>query len=589
MKHFQHPHREFSWNIGESRWIWGKVEGGARAEVQAGGESKKEKRKLKKKTREIKKQAREERKKLLEELEKRKKGKEKAKPKGKTVFDRNFTREERQGGSPERQKYSPKNDEAIDALLETERAMTPPEVQRMQKAQEALYRQYIDPAFALFIHNHPNEDAVHTDMRLLMKHPGDFVYHESQGKIEITKRPTGDAEIPDNFRVVMENTGRIDGADSKDMQITHAADWKMTLDNGEIPWMDSAKYKDRIYDYMDRWSNAYWGSGADSYEAAFDAVPKEMLDVFEINHIVMPRLMMEMVAARNFGVENGRADYQDFADAMTGQAVNLEEAKQAPGEKLLVMLDKTDERPELYGFSVQGDLGTFLVISDEGYLMEPDGNGYYRLASPDYTNRVARDYYAAHPEAEALMSDQDRQWLEHGGASPQPRPSGGPSGPQAPEQLDKSARIQAIQQSLPGQDYQWIKEIGSYLSPAHYEVIQRQEEGNRAQLEGVIIQALGEKQGTMELEAVERLMARQGIDSASAKEQRIQAIQQSLPGQDYQWIKEIGSYLSPAHYEVIQRQEEGNRAQLEGVIIQALGEKQGTMELEAVESLLAGR
>jgi len=313
-----------------------------------------------------------------------------------------------------------------------EALMRPAEVENMQIAQEAIFRDYLDPGIIYALRGNPNEkDIFDKAMLLAAIYPHEFKYkkNEQDESIVMTKRSTSNAQV-----LPLASNGTADGANDELADLTIVIDKNgrvAKVNNLEIPYLPKDE-TDRFYAdlYNPQWIKEMVDglvrairrpfsqnvSAQKKLEEALQAPSPYRKMLYEINNIILPMRLKTLIEARNM-ISAGQIDnqgnwaYQNFVNAVNRNARSYDEMAANYPKKFRQVYVEMDPKkyPGVYMFHNSAGRAP-LAVTREGYFLKVEVKGTDKkefipvMDRPEsYKNALKKRYYRRYPEARGLV------------------------------------------------------------------------------------------------------------------------------------------------------------------------------------------
>jgi len=329
--------------------------------------------------------------------------------------------------------YYPGVDEMVEKALKLGEHMDKKEVLDMQAYHQNLYRQYMNPAFMLYLSQIGKTEAVYPYLDQIMENPEYFQYvNKGDDRIEIKKRKPFSKDmgedfksIPKDFLVVME---------TKEGHITQVG--KLNLKKGsDIPWISNEEYNKSMPIFRDRWESDEYRLKYTNYHERIANLPvtepertnawNEWMDsstedigeplkkLYYIDNILFPQRLIDMVKARNLGFEMEDPQFKEFMKYQKDQGTTYEEITLKKDEKLQVLVIADPNIKGAYAIYNRSGVNrtTPLRVNAEGYILKQREDGSW---APDarYHQAVRRRYYEKYPDAMVDLGEKEKKDLE---------------------------------------------------------------------------------------------------------------------------------------------------------------------------------
>jgi hypothetical protein len=310
--------------------------------------------------------------------------------------------------------------EDLDRLATSKELMESAEVESMQKAQEAIFRDYISPVTVLALRENPNNQPIFDKyLKAAMKYPFELKYEGTGEGIVIKKRPKSqipDNELPNDLTIRVSEQGQVRAVQTVEISAESKAEYDRISKEEDFPqFMNSLL--NTVRDIKIRFNipmNAPFPPQAIPLilQLAYKSVSSRLKMLYEIHNMIVPRRLIECIQVRNFSNQGfdpvNEGAYQNFVEAMSKEAKTYDELvgsmiKNGEPDKWQI---STTTDGQLYHFTMMIG-GEPLIISREGYIQKVKTvTTTYKDAQGTDQDKV--DYVVVEREKEEIGNYQDK-------------------------------------------------------------------------------------------------------------------------------------------------------------------------------------
>jgi len=320
--------------------------------------------------------------------------------------------------------------------------MAPEEVDRMQYAQEIVYKHYLSPPFIIYLRQLGVFDKVKGALEPVMRYPYELWYKEmAPGVIKIKKRPNSkvpDADLPNNLSIIIKSGVAVPGEEGIYPRgkgfITEVNGDDIMRGKSNPQWQNAREFERRYDDYVgnfltpiiearDRVIERY--NNNEITEANYanemktsikEALHKYMnptyLEILFVSHFLLAHQYYTCLGLRNEGGQKidptldssttEGAAFQKFVQMIPSQGDDLEEMKDNLLDKWEIEVNYDPTNPDVIIFDMGQDIK--MGVSAEGYFLQQDaGSTTWRIHQAyEATNKpdtLKEGYYRLHPKS----------------------------------------------------------------------------------------------------------------------------------------------------------------------------------------------
>ena len=238
------------------------------------------------------------------------------------------------------------------------------EMERMQKSQKNIYRHYLNPSFLLYLEATGKKESVDKALEAAIKYPHDLHYRESNGVIEITKRPRAEiSDLPDDK--------------------SFSEDFSITIDHGHITDVNGVKTDVRGKYIWENFEKIIFDINQKMFGASTaDLTPREWQIYYAFSY-QLPHRIADLIKSRgqlhnNENDKKGR--YAEFLKLLKDHPENEYERKGLAGyakkkpqffvKKRIAKKNKYPGELEIrHGVKKKSNL--IIKFTNEGFVMTP--------------------------------------------------------------------------------------------------------------------------------------------------------------------------------------------------------------------------
>jgi hypothetical protein len=297
----------------------------------------------------------------------------------------------------------------MDRIFSSAELMNPVEVQRMQDAQEVIFRTYLNPALTMYMsYNTGKQKTADEMMEIAMRHPFDLKYAgRDNGVIEITKKPgctISNKELPDNFKIKVDGSGHLVEINGMEIPVFSQDEYDRLGRESDIP-----QFANALDGQKRKFAKQAVSLGLTKTPETVKLVSKKALknltpkikQLFESRNMVLPRRLRKCIEIRNLAykldnTENNDA-YNNFTEALKTHAIDFNDMVSDYPEKLKIRLEFDPEYPGVYIFRGRGSQADKTAVADtipfaiaftrEGYPIDMMSKTIYRIVSDAQGNK----------------------------------------------------------------------------------------------------------------------------------------------------------------------------------------------------------